>query len=166
MNDRKQTRKPRPPEPPPAPRRSPESLLDSIGDAVIMVRRSVAGYTSLTSSYQSAKGNLSPGARKKGMPIFRFSASAGSETVEVVADLKLLSHDHVDYVLPPLILCQGLMAHNALRRLVADANELLGQMEAAIGPVPPSARQLAAEVEDDDADDEGLEAQDSDEYDT
>lgn len=142
----------------PRPRRVPkkarttEDLLANMDDNFLMLRRAIAGYSALSAALRSLRGDLPEGERRRGLPVFTFSATAdGRDAVQCVVDLKKIRPEYVEFVLGPLIHAQGEMAREAAAHLANDLGELAQSLERSLAgydlPPVPSGDAPAEEYE-------------------
>lgn len=106
------------------------SLLSETDGWYVQLKRSLAAYNSLRLSLASSKGQLAPGERAKGLPVFEFSAPLiGAETREAVKcalDLRKVNPEHLGHVLIPLMNAQA-----------ADLLEAVGEIEERLTMIKP-----------------------------
>jgi hypothetical protein len=157
-----QSKKTPPAAAPPAPprgqrargRRGVGDLVANMEESFVGIKRGIAGYQALMLSLGTHQGT--PVERERGLPIFRFQATAtGTDSVECVADLKHVHPDHVSMVLTPLIHVQGRQAHAHLVELLQSGSDLLKALESSLAAQQP--QQEYDDQEEPDADGDGRE---------
>ncbi len=104
------------------------------------LKRTAAAYNSLYQSLLSAQNQTPEGERKKGLPVFEFSAALegreSREPVKCVVDLKKINPAHVAHVLIPMINSQAGDLSEAVEEIAARV-DVLRPLLAAITGVQP-----------------------------
>ena len=123
--------------PAPKPREEQQRLgiSEMVSDIVSwfgMLQRSAAAHDSLTASLMSAQGQMPVGERVKGLPVFEFTASLGSQAIKCAVDLKKVDPQYIAHVLVPIINAQAtdmlesaVEVQNKMTRLVDALKNLL-----------------------------------------
>lgn len=104
-----------------------QDVMQEYDDWSLALRRALAGFYSLKTSYdQFMNDQLADAERLARLPLFKFSASAtGRDTNEVILDLKKVNPQHIQHVMVPLIFAQQQEVGVALSELQARLAELI-----------------------------------------
>ncbi len=113
-------------------------LLISEADAWwTLLKRTTAGYDTLLGSLNAATGNTPPGERKKGMPIFEYSATLvgkdSREPIKCAVDLKHVPKQYIPHVLVPILNTQAVQILESLNEIQARLDILKPLLEGMTG---------------------------------
>ena len=111
------------------PRSEVPILLSELDAWFLSLKRSTAAYNSLHASFMSATGQLPEGERKKGLPVFEFTAALegkeSREPVKCVVDLKKVNPEYLGHVMIPLINSQAVDLIEAAEEIKAHVENLI-----------------------------------------
>jgi hypothetical protein len=112
-----------------------QDVISQFEDSSLSLMRSLAAYTHLADAFRSLSATAMPGERRKGPPIFKFSATAnGRQAIEVAIDTGRLSPEDVAIILPILLKVPGQDMVDALQDVdccVQDLKAMLTEPEEA-----------------------------------
>lgn len=112
-----------------------EELVDAVQDDLLMFSRAYAGYNSFLGALHTLNGTLPEGERPRGLQVLTHPATVnGRDSVEVHTDLKRLTPEYANYVLPPLIYLHGGDMLTAIQNLSQHAQQIEAMVTAALSP--------------------------------
>ena len=117
-----------------------EDIMRDMAEEFEAMQRSQAGYTCLLTALNTVTGQLSPGERRRGLPIFKYTGTSnGVNVIEICSDLQDIDVTHIPGVLAPLINAHYNKMCDAAMSVQALANELISLLPTPQPPASPAA---------------------------
>lgn len=114
------------------------NMMEDLKDDLMILERSMAGYNTLTRALETVNGNLPPGERPKGLPVFEYPGTADDvHVIRVCSDLNDVDPAYLPHVLAPLCNAHSKMMHRAAVQIKVTADEIIGMIEMATTQTNP-----------------------------
>ncbi len=100
------------------------------------LKRDLSAFNALNLAFLTASGQLPPGERARGMPIFEFKAPGpdGREPITCVLDLKKINPQYVQHVLIPLVNTVAADMLESVAEVGSRVQMLMPKLQAMVAP--------------------------------